>query len=182
MEILRKEDQYRLWQSGLFGNKLRTWNSYAEVIASGYQGTVTMRYRGSAGGGFVQYEVPLSSILSAQEEWKRSGAQEDLITFNESAPDSQLVLQGEVMHDYRGYVFFYSDEKKKMRDALRHGRHVEGLHAKLLLEMSMTPSSFADLEALFDRYPSSVVELSVYEFCLGDIPGRNTVVWEVRNY
>ncbi|MBI2103253.1 hypothetical protein HYT55_05395 [Candidatus Woesearchaeota archaeon] len=182
MEILRKEDQYRLWHGGVFGNKLRTWNSYGEVMGSGYQGTVTMRYRGSAGGGFVRYEVPLDQILPVQEEWRNAGAQEALITFNESAPDSQLVLQGEVMHDHRGYVFFHSDEKKKMRDALRQGRHVEGLQAKLLLEETMTPSSYADLEALFDIYSDSVVELSVYEFCLGNIPGRNMVVWEVRNY
>ena len=27
-----------------------------------------------------------------------------------------------------------------------------------------------------------VIEVSVYDCCLGDLPGRNALVWEVRRY
>jgi hypothetical protein len=47
----------------------------------------------------------------------------------------------------------------------------------------MTPSSWADFEALLELYPSHVLEVSVYAgTTVGDVPGRNAVVWEVRRY
>jgi hypothetical protein len=46
----------------------------------------------------------------------------------------------------------------------------------------MTPSSYADLEVLLERYPDHVFEISVWASCLGDTPGRNAIIWEIRRY
>jgi hypothetical protein len=35
---------------------------------------------------------------------------------------------------------------------------------------------------LSDKYYEHVIELSVYNKNLGNIQGRNTIIWEVRNY
>ncbi len=61
-------------------------------------------------------------------------------------------------------------------------RILEGNDARVALQAHMSPSSFADLEALFDRYPTSVVEFGIYSCNIGNIPGRNTIIWEVRDY
>ena len=184
LDISTKRKSYDLWEGGSFGNKLRTWNSFQEILEAGYVGTLSMRYKGNAGGGFVRYEVPIEEIPAVEEEWIKKGARQELITFNESAPDRFLTIQGEVMiRGGYGYALFYATTPAKMRDALRReGKQVYGLTAKMLLEGTMTPSSFADLGALLEQHPDSVVEFSTYSICLGDIPGRNTVIWEVRNY
>jgi len=181
MDIKNKIESFRRWHAGLFGNKLRTWDAPDQISASGYQGTVSMRYK-AEGGGFCAYEVPLGQIGGIISAWKDRGAKEELITYNESAPDHLLVVQGEISVN-PSYILFYSYEKEKMRNALRNGgRHAYGLEAKLILEGSMTPSSFSDLQALLELYPDSIIEFSTYSICLGDRPGRNTVIWEVRNY
>jgi hypothetical protein len=54
--------------------------------------------------------------------------------------------------------------------------------ASLLIREAMTPSSYDDWLMLIDRYPGHVLEVSIYDRCLGDVPGRNALVWEVRRY
>lgn len=62
------------------------------------------------------------------------------------------------------------------------GKTYVGLTAVSLLRSLLTPSSMSDLEALLEKWPDHVVELSALDRCLGTIPGRNAVVWEVRHY
>ncbi len=60
--------------------------------------------------------------------------------------------------------------------------HAYGVQVLDLLKPRMTESSYSDIEALFDLYPESGIEFSTYSIGVGNIPGRNTVIWEVRNY
>jgi hypothetical protein len=70
-----------------------------------------------------------------------------------------------------------------MRDALAEAPETStGLASDLLLRSVMTPLSYEDWRLLLDRHPGHVLEVSVYEHCLGDTPGRNALVWEVRRY
>lgn len=181
MRVASKQQSYALWQQGAFGNKLRTWDSLTEILASGYAGTVSMRYKGSAGGSFYAYEVALANIPELQRQWVSQGARPELITFNESAPDACLLIQGELMR-YPGYVLTYSCEKAKMREAMKHPKHAQGLTAKFLLQQFCAPSSFDDLMELLDLYPDHVIEFGAYEQGLGNRAGRNTIIWEVRDY
>jgi hypothetical protein len=41
--ILSKKQNYRLWQSGAFGNKLHAWQTVSAWRASGFVGNVTVR-------------------------------------------------------------------------------------------------------------------------------------------
>ena len=70
-----------------------------------------------------------------------------------------------------------------MRDALSAAPEVaHRLRSDLLLEAAMTPASHEDWRRLLERHPGHVLEVSVYDRCLGDTPGRNALVWEVRMY
>lgn len=62
------------------------------------------------------------------------------------------------------------------------GRHYEGVAARMLLKRHLNPNSLADVEAVFERWPGHVLELSAVEACIGVVPHRNHVVWELRNY
>jgi hypothetical protein len=100
---------------------------------------------------------------------------------NEMAPDHALLLQGEVTEV--GWELRYSTVPGlHMREAMLSPDRAFGLAARLLLQRAMTPSSYSDLLALFDVFPEHVVEFSSYAVLLGDLKGRNTLIWEVRSY
>ena len=183
MKVNSKRENYLLMAKGVFGNKLRTWYSLDAFLwdwRKGFEGTVTIRYSGKEGGRFCMYNVNdiAGAIISAIVK----GADEQLFIINESAPDTRLLIQGELMHNENGYVLFYSTEKGKMRDMLKNGVHAFGLQAKMLLQKYLFPSSYDDVQELLDKFPDSVIEFSAYDTTVGDCIGRNTVIWEVRNY
>jgi hypothetical protein len=165
-----------------FGNHLREWHSLEELQADRYRGLVTVRYK--APGGFAVYGISARyahRVIQVRRGIR--GFDPSLIWFNEGAPDHLLTFQGEVMRNHQGLVVFGSDKPGlKMREALKVAVTYTGLTASMKLKRYFNPSSLSDLEAIFDRYPDSVVEFSAYSCNLGCIPGRNVVIWEVRDY
>ena len=103
--------------------------------------------------------------------------------FNQSMPDEHLTIQGELMKTETGLYLLYSTKKVPMNQALAmKEEHAFGLKALIMLRQNLFPSSLSDIEALLETYPDSVIELSAYRIPVGDIHGRNTIIWEVRNY
>jgi hypothetical protein len=183
MKIDTKALMYRLYEGGGFGNKLVTWPNVKEFIRSKSTCSITLRYKGQHGGGWCAYNVPSNEVKQRAAQWVSEGANESLITVNESAPDECLRIQGEIIQDDAlGYSLFYSTEKGKMRDVLKKGKSILGPSAKLILKDYFSPSSYEDLQVLFDEYSNAAVEFSTYSINLGGCPGRNTIIWEVRNY
>jgi hypothetical protein len=189
--ILSKQQNYRIWQAGGFGNKLRAWRTIEEWRASGFRGKVVLRTLLNVGGsGLCRYGLSPDEVDGAFEEFAAAGVPPELIMVNESAPDDSMIIQGEYLNDISvidGEVlwgwFFYSRAQPQMRKALADAPEwARGLRADLLLRDAMTPSSYEDWQVLLERYPGHALEVSVYGHCLGDIPGRNALVWEVRRY
>lgn len=184
--VLSKRENWRRASAGLYGNRLRSWDSLADLRASGWAGLVTVRTL-LGGGGPCVYDVPAERAAAIVTSL---GLPEGLVCFNEGAVDSTVALQGEYLNDVARVdgrtfdgVLRCSTVRLKMRDALRAGeRTMCGLAARLALRDRMTPSSWADFEALLELYPGHVLEVSIYEGTLGDLPGRNAIVWEVRRY
>ena len=70
-----------------------------------------------------------------------------------------------------------------MNVALREKEErISGLNAKIILQRNLSPSSLSDMESLLQTFPNDVIEFSSYSIPVGNIQGRNTVIWEVRNY
>ena len=87
------------------------------------------------------------------------------------------------MRGLGGLNLHYTYVKNPMNKALRiSSENTQGLEAKMLLEKYLSPSSISDIYCLLDTFPESVIEFSSYRIPVGNIPGRNTVIWEVRNY
>jgi len=184
--VLNKRQNYDLWTSGAFGNQLCTWRRLSDWIVSDYEGKVALRVLGHGGGPCTYYLDP----CEVSEEIRRfvlMGVSENYITINEMAPDERLILNGEfladVLPDGRWGHLHYSRLPKPMRISLREApEEASGLAAREILRSAMTPGSWEDFEELSRSYQGHVVELSVYDHCLGDVPGRNTLIWEVRRY
>ncbi len=181
-KITSKEISYQLYENGEFGNKLNTWTDVDSVLSDGYDGTVTMRYA-SKYGKWCKYNIKQSEIREELSRWNDEGADLALVRFNESAPDNKLTIQGEFVVDSEyGYIFSYSTDKVKMREAMALPDELIGNEALNLLRGHLSIESNRNLKRLLDTYPAAVIELSVYDHFLGDIPGNNAVFWEVRNY
>jgi hypothetical protein len=179
--VLNKRQNYDLWQSGAFGNKLRAWRTFKEWKASGYYGNVVLRMLGARSGRCL-YNIPPAFVALSMGKWIVEGVPEEQIMINEAAPDYDVILQGEYDNELWG-CFRYSTARRQMRDALREAsQETYGLRSDMLLRGAMTPSSYEDWRVLLDQYPDHVLEVSIYDRCLGDTPGRNALVWEVRQY
>ena len=130
----------------------------------------------------------MSEIPSVIKELSFKGIRKEDLKFNESAPDDHLLIQGEIIYqpDSRvypdNYLLLYSTEKTQMKFALKNAKTASGLKVRIMLEHLMTESSWEDLLDLMEKYPESVIEFSTYDICLGNLPGRNTIIWEVRDY
>lgn len=182
--VLSKSQSFHLYQNGEYGNALRQWGSLGALLDSGFKGLLAIRYRGAAGGGRCEYNVPSELAVSRQADWIRAGLEADRIFFNEMAPDRRIVLQGEYVADPRfGHCLHFSRHKTPMRDALKaQALNHLGPGCLLIIKAAMSPGSWDDFELLREKYPDSAIEFSCYSTFLGNVPRRNTIVWEVRNY
>lgn len=187
--VLTKARNYQLWRSGAYGCKLRSWRTVEEWEASGFSGLVALRIL-AGGGGPCWYDLLPVDVRFCLSQLAARGFPLDQFTVDEAAPAGNVVLQGEYLNDV--YVLggevvhchlHYSRVRAQMRDALASApEEAGGLRADLLLSSVMTPGSLEDWKLLTGRFPGHVLEVSVYGSCLGDVPRRNALVWEVRRY
>jgi hypothetical protein len=127
--------------------------------------------------------VPADKVANRVEEWVAHGVESELITFHESMPDDDLLIQGEVTRNVGGLDLTYSLEPGlSMRDAMRHAQTASRLRAHLILNEFLDANSRDDLSLLLELYPDAVIEFGTYGRAVGTLPRRNTVIWEVRDY
>jgi len=180
--ISNKKEFYELYNAGLLGNRALAWNTHDELLASDWRGDICIRGV-NIPRNQVRYNIPFEKVPEEIKDLESKGIPKEILRFNQSMPDQDLVMQGEAAYLLHGWELTYTTVKTPMNKAFEKERLVaRGLAVKLMLESTMDPSSFEDLKALFDLYPESIVEFSTYRIAIGNIPGRNTVFWEVRNY
>jgi hypothetical protein len=172
-QIPNKARAYELYLAGEFGNKLRTWANVEEFRRSGFAGEVSIR-NAKIPNWKTRYRVPAAEAREVTVD----GA-----TFNESAPDDHLTLQGEVARTAElGLYLRYSTEPNlKMKEAMAQPKHATLLRAAAFLSVHLWPSSLDDLYELLDRFPDATVEFSAFSCAVGDCLYRNTIFWEVRD-
>jgi len=187
--IKLKAESYAFYNLGCFGNRAIIWQSLEEIDKSGWKGEVCIRSTKGIPRGQTRFNIPRSDLEEVLKELDKGGIPRDSLTFNQAMSDENLTIQGEVMRNHQGLFLLYSRVKKPMNLALReHEERATGLTAKCLLESELWPSSYDDVMELLGYFststaePSAVVEFSAYNEGVGALRGRNTVIWEVRNY
>jgi hypothetical protein len=176
-----KQDFYRRWREGEFGNRGHSWDTVKATLSSGLPGPFAIRYR-VPGSRWMRYTIPREELQAATDEFIADGADLELMEYSPMQPDDKLKLQGEVSEDHRGMNLFYSRDKVPMRKALLSAKQVHGATAERVLDWACDPSSRDDIKSMLDNYPKHVIEFSTYDCHVGIIPRRNTVIWEVRQY
>ena len=172
MRICNKLENIQALKLSKFGNQIPSWYTKEELIKSGYKKDVAIRSINP--GGLLEYPVKIHDALLTN----RKDAY-----FTGSFPDELRTVQGELQQTSFGLYLFYSTLKKNMRDSLKEDpNHAIGLMALSLIKTHMSPSSYDDVQQLLDIYPCHVIEFTCCSKDVGDCKGRNTVIWEVREY
>lgn len=180
MKIKNKRQMYDLLIKGRLGNSIEMWRSVDELLASGFNGNITIRSL-SVNDPLRIYNDPVTDAL--EQLWELNGLHRTDLVFGAAPPGDHRTLQGEVMRWQGGLYLRYNRLDMPMRTAFEHENlHAWGLEALMLLQASVDPATLAEFPELFDTYPGCVIEFSSYDKGAGRNPSRNTIIWEVRNY
>lgn len=181
--INKKSYSYMLYHAGWFGNIAKTWSSLEEVKQSGWKESICIRSKKGIARNKTRYNIPLNEADKIIKEMINEGIKKEEFTFNQSMPDNCLTIQGEIMLSEMGIYLLYTKVKKPMNLGLKEESfHSWGLKAKALLEHYLSPVSLDEIYLLLNQFPDSIIEFSSYSCYVGNLPNRNTVIWEVRNY
>lgn len=187
--VTDKASMYRRLAAGEFGNTIPQYFSVGSWLAAvddwrcQYWGVRTM-----TPGGPCRLNCTVEETLDAADEFERAGHRVNIsmmvdavagVTAWLEAWDSPtgLVVEGIEYPDTAGGWTW----RNSMPDPARR-RSWSGTLARMVLRRHLSPDSFDDLWMLLYRFPNHVVELSALDRCLGTVPGRNAVLWEVRAY
>jgi hypothetical protein len=181
--ISKKNFSYLLYHAGWFGNIAKTWGSLEEIKQSGWNNCVCIRSKKGIARNKTRYNIPLNEVDKIIKKMINEGISKEELTFNQSMPDNCLTIQGEIMLSEKGIYLLYTKVKKPMNIGLKEESIQEyGLKAKALLEYYLSPVSLDEIYLLLENFPDSIVEFSSYSCYVGNLPNRNTIIWEVRNY
>jgi len=180
--VLNKKDYYARYIDGEFGNRLLVWRTCEEYVNSGFAKPIGIR-NVKADSPFCRYDIPQRMVMPVVQEFMAKGCPLGDMTFNEAAPDSALIIQGEIVM-YKGTLeLIYSKVKRQMRIALKEkSEYASGNHAHQILKTVCDVNSYEWMMWQLEAYEDHVVEFSTYNKFLGSISRRNTLIWEVRKY
>ena len=183
MRIRNKIQMYEHLEKGLFGNRFRIWNSEEEfrrAVDEGFDWLVGVRMVGKPGLPYFHHKTYEEAVEIGRRLKKEYGYP---VRYYEASPDQFITIQGEFVEDDMGPMLEWSRAKTHMRAALAAERNMlYGPGARLVLKRHLSDGSYQDFLALGELYPGAVIEFTAYDIFVGDIPGRNAVIWECRHY
>ena len=180
---ISKHIMYSMLKAGQFGNRFRIWDTekeFKQAVDDGFDWLVGVRCVGDRGLPYFHHKTYEEAIEIGRRLRRVHGCP---VKYYEASPDQFITAQGEFVESDHGEMLEYSREKTHMRAAMAKERiMVFGPGARLVLKEYLNESSYEDFLALGQLYPNCVIEFTAYEILVGDIPGRNYVCWECRNY
>jgi hypothetical protein len=181
MRIGSKAEFYRLWEAGVLGNKPETWREIGPALKANIR-DYALREVGAAGGGKFEICPSRLQLMSAVMRWNYEGRR---WVITGVAPNHLSQLQGEICCTERGLEGFLGVRTGvNMREAMAQGLLLPRSPAvtRTLMRHFIDPASLDDIDELLERYPDAAIEFCSYSVNVGVIPGRNTLIWEVRDY
>ena len=178
MKISSKREFFEKWRAGLLGNRTQLWWDPHEAWRSGVREYGFREHR--AGGGTWE-RVYREDFWNTVDRWKEAGR---IFTMDDVCPDEHQTIQGELCRTFRGLEGFIGASQIPMRKAMAAGilRPRSSVEVLVLLERYMDPASRDDVDAFLDLFPDATIEFTCFTVDVGNIPGRNTLFWEVRDY
>lgn len=176
---------YALQKQGLLGNHALCFGDVNEAVAWGkIHPANQFMIRTTRPGGICLPDIPWMDLYHKTTAIStHHGYRQDEFIYTPMFPDHLLRLQGYVYRTIHGLHLEYATTPGVvMREAMKHPKVAVGLRASILMQVNMNYADWEEINWLLDQYPDAIVEFTSYSVFVGSLPGRNTVVWEVRNY
>ena len=142
-----------------------------------------VRYQGPGGNGPCVV-TSIAQLPHVRRNWNATGIKDAHIYYCETANDQRLLIQGEILNR-SDMLFFCNTIKAPMRQALKPESkpfYLHGLSTRSVLKATLSPQSYNDLDLILNWWPDHVIEIGIFDYCLGKLPHRNALIWEVRQY
>lgn len=175
---------YRLLSEGAFGNTIRQyfdvdeWESCPDA-----QRIAVWGIRSLVPGGWCRMYCPREKVREEIGYWT-DGKAYNISCMIDAVRN--VTLWADVYDHEKGLVVYgieYPPKGGVWRQLMpSQGREYRGVDALVMLKRHLNECSLADLEALREKYPGHVYELSACTRPIGTVPNRNAVMWEVRQY
>ncbi len=187
--VTSKQDMYRRLAAGEFGSTIPQyfdvcdWQRHRDSARYAYWGVRTLTPGGPCRLNCHRDHVPFWAF-----EYERAGHAVNIsmmvdkvatVTAWLEAWDSPagLVVEGIEYPDTEdGWTWRNSMPMPSRRQAWG------GTAARMVLARHLNANSLDDVRELLERFPGHVIELSTLDRCIGTVPHRNHVTWEVRSY
>ena len=183
MQINNKKEFYKLWEDGVLGNRTRIFHNVLDALNSGakrigFRQTNTPK---GAKGAWTLGDTCMAIPTAA--EWTKLGR---TFIMDDSVPNDKSTMQGEICRTTEGLQGFIAVGRglPPMRITMAQGlhKHYGYLSTRILLDTYMDVNSRNDLDDLLELYPDAAVEFTCFSVNVGNLPHRNTILWETRNY
>lgn len=183
MEIRSKREFFDLWRAGVLGNRTQLFTDLGEALRGTPDGRVGFREIGKAGGGAWERGEDAVETTTIYHRWVAAGRN---FLMDDGVPNECSTLQGEINRGVEGLYGFIAvgNGMPPMRISMARGLHEHFYRVQVLALMNhfMDPSSKEDILDLLDIYPDATIEFTCFDVNVGNVPNRNTMIWEVRNY
>lgn len=187
-----KLENYALYEAGFYGNHLKFWKGYDELLADLESGAwpahlgYAFRLANTPGTRPPQYCTEMFGVVDAislMRRWEALGIPKSDIRPNEVGPDRYIKAQGELQRSCTYMELRYTRAKTIMSSAWElDTRHASGMLAQVRVKSWMDDTSWDNLQRLLDEFEDNpVIEFSCYDRSVGVLQ-NNTIIWEVRNY
>ncbi len=186
--VLTKADMYRRLAAGEFGNTIRQffspteWATHPDSDRFEWWGVRTM-----TPGGPCRLNCPAVEVWPTGRKFIADGHYVNISMMVDKVAtvtawlelwDSPtgLVVEGIEWPQTPEWTW-----RNSMPDPAKRKRW-EGVAARHVLARHLNQNSVEDVRELLDGYPDHVLELSALDRCIGSVPHRNHVTWELRLY
>lgn len=187
--ISNKAEMYRMLHRGDFGNTVPMWFSIREweldaMFREPYRSIRYWGVRSLTPGGPCTLNAPVAYVWDIANDFIRRGHQVNISPMIDHIVN--VSMWANVLRSPSGLIvecIEYPDKASNWRVEMpTKAKTYQNTAANMLLRKHLNPSTLDDLGILLDKYPDAVVELSATESEFGTVPGRNAIIWEVRNY
>lgn len=178
--ITSKQVGTGLYASGLFGNRLRQFDTLEEAaVAVPPPYKLMLRQRKVNGGGISIHSLTLESARGVLA----SLSGETDLYFSEQIANQphNIIFQGEYCYGGECEYLWFSTEKAFHREAMTRGQGYSGAGCRLIMQQFMDLPSYENIMTLAECYPDHTIEFTTCNEPVGNLRW-NTITWEVRRY
>ncbi len=186
--VLTKTDMYSRLAAGEFGCTIAQWFDAGKWALESPRSIEWWGVRTMTPGGPCRLNCPSAEVRETFERFRRAGH------------DAQISMMVDKVATVTAWLEVWNSPTGLVVEGIEHPKTWDGwtwrnsmpdpakrkkwelTASRMVLRRHLNENSLDDLWELIEAYPDHVIELSSLDRCIGTVPHRNGILWEVRLY